>query len=532
MFKFKSIFQFSRIKNSSVLQKQTVAEATILITVLLFLSKIIGYFREILVAKYFGATGQTDAFLVALIIPTLIMGLISSGLSILIIPVYIEKRKKDVQKAKFFINQIFFFWSIILLGISLLVFLFVPFFVKIVAFGFEGERFDLAITLTRYLIPLGFATVFIGFFTGLFQARKQFLYPTLIGVIGNILIVLSLVLFRPKLGLNSWTVGQLFYAVFGFFALFWVLWQKEFFHNFFLKYIDWVEIKHFFTLFFPLILVSGVTTLNQIIDKTIASSLQIGSIAILNFAQRTFDIPLSLLAAPLAVAIFPTFSSLALGKNKEADYASTLKKALSLSWYIIIPATFILIVLSQSIVKFLFQRGAFSAEDTILTAFTVSMYSLGLFAYAANYFLISVFYSFKNTKTPLIISSVIVAINIVGNIILSRILGIAGIGLATAIAAIVGFVLFLSILHKRYFNTSARRPLVSQVLKIILASIPLASCSFLLKSYLSAYLGFIHLLLRFILAGIPLVLLYLFLSYILKLEGFKIIASYIKRKYT
>lgn len=530
MLELKSMSLFSRIKNSPVLKRQTVAEATILITALLFLSKIIGCFREILVAKYFGATSQTDAFVVALIIPALIMGLFSSGLSTLIIPIYIEKRKKDVQKAKIFVNQIFFLWCAILLGTSLLIFFFTPILVKSVAFGFKGERLDLAITLTRYLIPIGFATVCIGFFTGLFQARKQFLYPTLIGVIGNILIIISLVFFRTKLGLNSWTFGQILHAVFSFFALFWVLRQNSFFHNFFLKYIDWVEIKHFFILLFPLVLASGIATLNQIIDKTIASSLQIGSIAILDFAQKTFNIPLSLLVMPLVVAIFPTFSSLALEKNKEADYAYTLKKALSLSWYIIIPATFILVVLCQPIVKLLFQRGAFSAEATAITAFTVSMYSLGLFAYAANYFLISVFYSFKNTKAPLIISAVIVAINILGNIILSRILGVAGIGLATAIAAIVGFVLFLSILHKRYFKTSARRPLVSQVLKIILASIPLATYSFFLKSYLSASLGLLHLLPRFILAGISLVLLYLFLSYFLNLEGFNIIRGYVKNR--
>jgi len=531
MFKLEFMSILFKLKNHRILKKQTVAEATILMTTTLFLGKFIAYFREVLVAKYFGATGETDAFLVALIIPTLVMGLVSNGLSNLIVPVYIEKRKKDRKKAKIFVNQIFLLWSIILLGVSLLILFFTPFFVKLTAFGFKGERLGLAVKLTRYLIPAGFATVLTGLFTGLLQARKQFLLPTLMGLIGNALIVLSLLLLRPFLGINSWTIGQLLYAISGFLVLFWVLWQKKgFFRNFLLHNINWAEIKRFFSLLSPLILISSISTLSQIIDKTIASFLQTGSIAVLNFAQKTYAIPLSLLAIPLALAIYPTFSSLALEEKKKTDYAKTLEKTLSLLWYIIIPSSFLFITLAQPIVKILFQRGAFVAQDTNRTAFTVSMYSIGLFAYAANYFLVKVFYSFKNTKTPLIITTIVVGTNIVGNIILARILGVAGIGLATSIAAIVGFLLFLSTLHKKYFKFSARRPLASQALKIILASLPPAIISLFLKPYLSAPLRFFHLAFRFALAGLLLVLLYVLLSYLLNLEGFRMIIDYLKKK--
>lgn len=117
----------SKLKNHPILKKQTVAQATILITIFLFLSKFIGYLREILVAKYFGASAQTDAFLVALIIPTLIMSLISSGLGTLIIPVYTDKSKKDKKEAKIFVNQIFFIWLIITAILSLIIYLFAPF---------------------------------------------------------------------------------------------------------------------------------------------------------------------------------------------------------------------------------------------------------------------------------------------------------------------------------------------------------------------------------------------------------------------
>jgi len=521
----------SKIKNHPILRRQTVAQATILITAFLFLSKFIGYFREILVAKYFGATWQTDAFLVALMIPTLIMGLVSSGLGTLIIPVYIEKSKKDGKQAKIFINQIFFIWLIITAIISLIICLFTPFFVKIFAYGFQGERLNLAIRLTRYLIPLGFATIFIGFFTGIFQSKKQFLYPTIISIIGNALIVLSLVLFVNKLGINSWTIGQLAFGLFFFFSLFFVLQRRwNFFKSFDLKNLQTEKIKKFLIILLPLILAGGINILNQIVDKTIASRLSIGSISILNFAQKTYAIPLTILIVPLITAIFPTFSLLAIDKNNRKHYVRILKKALSLSWSIIIPVSIVMMILSEPIIKFLFQRGAFTNIATQLTASTVVMYSIGLFAVAANYFLIKVFYSFKNTKTPLILGAIIVSINIVGNIILSKILGIQGIALATSIASIIGFILYYQTIKNKYFKNENFEIPIKKISKIILLSALMGILAFFLKPYLLSYSqSSLSLTFKFIISGLIFALFYYFLALLLKIQEIQIIKNYFKK---
>ena len=502
-----------------------------MITAFLFLSKFIGYFREILIANYFGATGQTDAFLVALMIPTLIMGLVSSGLGTLIIPVYIEKSKKDGKQAKIFINQIFFIWLIITAIISLIICLFTPFFVKIFAYGFQSERLNLAITLTRYLMPLGFATIFIGFFTGIFQSKKQFLYPTIISIIGNALIVLSLVLFVNKLGINSWTIGQLVFGLFCFFSLFFVLQRRwNFFKNFNLKNFQTEKIKKFLIILLPLILAGGINILNQIVDKTIASRLSVGSISILNFAQKTYTIPLTILVVPLITAIFPTFSSLAIDKDKRKNYSQILKKSLALSWSIIIPVSVIMMILAEPIVKFLFQRGAFTNIATQLTASTVVMYSIGLFAVAANYFLIKVFYSFKNTKTPLILGAIIVSINIVGNIILSKILGVQGIALATTIASIIGFILYHQVIKNKYFKNTNFEISIKKISKIILLSALLGIVSLYLKPYLlSSSQNFLSFALKFIISGSVLTTFYYLFAQLLNIQELQILKNYFKK---
>ncbi len=521
--------KISQIKNHQILKKQTIVQATVLITVIIFLIKIIGYFREVLIAKYFGATGQTDAFLIAFAIHALIAGLISSGLPILIIPFYLEKEKTNKQRLKIFINQIFILLCLIGVVICSLIFLFTPIFVKLFAFGFEGQRFELAVNLTRWLTIFGFSTILTGLFTGIFYAKKQFLFPNIITLISNILVIFSLFLLAPYLKIKSLAIGYTFYAIFNFFALFIFLFKKwKFFQNFFIKQIHWAEIKRFLILLFPLILTGGIIVINQIVDKTIASSLETGSISVLNFAQKVIGIPTSLLIIPLVFAIYPTFSSLALEKKNKTNYVKLLNKALSLCLYTIIPVSFIFIILAQPIVKLLFQRGAFTGQDTIKTGLAVSMYSIGIFAYACNIFLIRVFYSFKNTKTPLIICTFIIAFNIIGSVVLSRILGTSGIALATSISAIMGSFLYVYIIQKKYFDQLNWQKFAKQTLKIIILSIPIGVLAIFLKPYLPISLDFFTLLLRLTLISALLTLVYLFFSFYYNIKELKIIVNYIK----
>ena len=524
------MISLSNISKNQIFKKQTVGEAAILLTLIIFLGKIIGYFREALIANYFGVSGQTDAFLVALLIPWLAMSLVSVSLTTLIVPVYLDKKRQGEENAKTFINQIFLLCFITFTVISVLIYFFAPLLIKLIAFGFTTDRFNLAVQLLRYLVPLGFVTAFSGFFVGLYQAKKQFLWPALVNLLANVLVVMSLIFLTSYFGINSWTIGWLFFAGLSFFALLLGLWKKyHFFQNFSLEKINWSEMKQFFYLVLPLLLINGVNTINQIVDKTIASSLQIGAIAVLNFAQKIYLIPLGLLIIPLVTAVYPTFSALALDKEKKNIYAKNLRQYISLSWYFIIPIIFTLIILARPIIRFFFQRGAFDAQATILTAQTMAVYSIGLFAYTANLFLSKVFFSFKNTTTPLLISVITVAVNIICSLILSKLFGVAGIALATIFASLTCFSLYIFAL-RRYFHHFNFKFLLYKTLKFLLISLPIIVTSFLLKPFLASATSFLNLSINLLLTTGILVFIYLLLSYLLDLEEFKIIFDYLKKR--
>ena len=228
------------MKIPAFLMRQSVTQAALIIAIISFISKFFGFFREVLVAKYFGATGQTDAFLVALIIPSMILGLFSNGFNTLIIPFYLEKKAQSQEAARRFVNSAFMVWGSLFVFLSILIFLFAPTCVRIIAYGFKGETFQLAVNLTRYLLIFGLFTVFVGMFTGLFQAEKQFFFPTFVTFLGNIVLVGSLFFLHHYLGLHSWTLGQIFSSGFAFFSMLIILyWRQKFFHSLNYSQIDW-----------------------------------------------------------------------------------------------------------------------------------------------------------------------------------------------------------------------------------------------------------------------------------------------------
>ena len=521
---------FSRIKEFRILKRQTVTEAAIIITTITFLSKIVGYAREVLVAKYFGATAQTDAFVIAMLIPSMILGLFSGGIQTVVIREYAEKKTKSISDAKIFVNQIFFIFSVVLAVVSLFLILFSSFFIKIVAFGFEGVRLALASNFMKFLTVFGFMNVLSGLFIGLFQIEGQFLYPAFIGLISNMLIPLSLVLLAPLMGIGSWTLGQNLFGLLHFFAMFFILkYRWKFFDIFEVHKIRWDEISEFVRLMLPIVVVSGIGIIYQIIDKTVASFLPYGSISALNFAQRVFLIPYGLLATSISVSVYPSFSTYAV-KEDNGSYSSLFEKSLFSLAYIMIPISILFVVFSHTIVQLLFERGAFDVSATNLTAGCVAMYSVGLFALSFNSIFHNAFFSFKDTKTPMYISLATAGINIVLDIIFARLWGVSGIALATTIVTFTALVLYaFSFRKKHYVSGISSHKIYVELLKIIFASAVSGVLSLILKRFIPQSAGFFIALLRFGIIVIFVGIVYLILTWLLRSSGFDLAKGYVQR---
>jgi putative peptidoglycan lipid II flippase len=218
-----------------------VAQAAVLIAVVTFLSKFVGFAREVVIARQFGATGQTDAFLVGMMVPSLVLGLFAGGLGTLIVPWYLGYKKEDPERARLLVDQVTLVWSIVFALVCVGVWAYAPQLVHIFARGFEGARYDLAVQVTRLLVPMGFMGIMTGLFTGLLQAESSFLVALMWTFLGNVVLVASLLAFSSRMGIHAWTLGQTLLAVVSFVPLVILLAGKRygFLERFDVRHMDW-----------------------------------------------------------------------------------------------------------------------------------------------------------------------------------------------------------------------------------------------------------------------------------------------------
>jgi putative peptidoglycan lipid II flippase len=304
-----------------------------------------------------------------------------------------------------------------------------------------------------------------------------------------------------------------------------------FLKRFDVRHMDWPAILQFAALLMPLVLGGGVAALNVMVDRWVASRLPEGAIAALNFSGRVWTLPITLLASPIAMAVFPSFSSMAVDSSALHAMDDKVRRTLAFLAYIVIPSSVGIVVLATPITRLLFQRGAFDANATAITASCVQMYTLGLVFQAVAPILAKVFYAFKNTVTPLLIGLGIVGANMAGNIILSRYLGAAGIALATTITVALGTIIY-ALLLRRYFRTEDRLtptyPLWAQMLSTLLATVPVGLIAWLGLSWIAPVTAFIPLLVRTMAVCGVAALAYAVCSIALRLDGWQTIADRFK----
>lgn len=465
------------------IHRQSILQATVLLTVIAFVSRVLGFFREVVIASTFGAKAITDAYLVAQVLPLTLAGLVGGALTTVFIPVFLEEKERNGEdKAWYAANTILSVSLVYLVIVLLLSYLFTEEFLKLIAPGFSGDRLELAILMTRLLLPSLLFHGILGILTGLSQSYKQFLIPGIGGLLYNICIILSVIILGRTLPPFSLALGNVLGVFLQTLLVFLYLKNR-------MRYIKWhidfshPAVKKTFYLIIPILIGTSVSYLNIIVDRIFASGLPEGSISALNFSARVKDLPVSLFASSLSVAIYPTTSELVV-EGKNTRIIELLNRSIRLIWLVVVPATIGLIVLDKEIIKLLFQRGAFDSRATVLTAGALRYYSIGLFASAVGPVIARTFYSFQDTVTPVVVSFFAIGLNICLNAILVRIMAHLGLALATSISSIFSFILLLLLLRRKLGYIGGRK-LLFDFIKILFSSIIMGGILFPSKVYLN-----------------------------------------------
>ena len=435
------------------------------------ISRLLGYVRDILIAVFLGAGPLADAFFVAFRIPNTFRRLFSEGtFNAAFVPSYSSLISKKKQSENF-ANNVF---NLLIIGLLFLVFIIeilMPFFVFLIAPGFEGdyEKMELAITLTRITFPFLLFISLASFFSAVLNSHNKFAIASAAPIIMNILLIGVLVFGKI---LNDRLVYYLSYAVtvsgiVQFIFLYFFV--KKYFSpklNLNIK-ID-KKVKIFFRKLLPSIFSSGVTQINILVG-TIIASFQASAVSYLYYADRVYQINLAIAGIAIGTVVLPQLSKHVQNKKKE-KISLIQNKALELSLFLSIPAAIALLIASEEIISSLFGYGSFDESSVKNSAKALFYFGMGLPAFSLIKVFSTFFFARHNTKIPFYISLISVLLNILISIIFFKEIGFLIIPIATTISSWFNAItLFIMLKQKRLFSFNFI--FIDRFMRIITASI-------------------------------------------------------------
>ncbi|HEB63179.1 MAG TPA: murein biosynthesis integral membrane protein MurJ [Gammaproteobacteria bacterium] len=409
------------------------------------LSRILGFVRDIIIARLFGAGIAADAFFVAFKIPNFMRRLFAEGaFSLAFVPVLSEYKTQrehdDVQKL---VNHVCGVLGGVLFFITLVGVIAAPVLVMIFAPGFldEPDRYSLTTDMLRITFPYIFFISLVAFAGGILNSYGQFAAPAFTPVFLNLSLIACAIWLAPLL---DQPVMALAWGVF-FGGLIQLLFQLPFLYR--LRLLPRPRYKkndegvgRIIKLMIPALFGSSVAQINLLLDTLIASFLVAGSVSWLYFSDRLVEFPLGILGIAVATVILPNLSTKHAKKSAQ-EFSHTLDWALRLVIVLSVPAAAALAVLAGPMLATLFQYGEFSGDDVKMARMSLMAYSLGLVSFITIKVLATGFYARQDTKTPVKIGIIAMVANMGMNIALVFPLAHTGLALATSLSALLNAIL-------------------------------------------------------------------------------------------
>ena len=470
--------------------RKALIKSTSVFAVMTFISRILGFMRDMVVAHIFGATGMTDAFFVAFKIPNFMRRLFAEGsFSQAFVPVLAEyKQQRTHDDLQTFLNNVsgtlcgvlFIVTVIGVIGAPLLIMLFSP------GFPHDGTRFELASYMLRITFPYLLFISLTAFAGGVLNTHNHFAGPALTPIFLNITMIATALWLAPHM---AEPIVALAWGVFAG-GVVQLLFQYPF-----LKRINMVPrfkwrwrdagVQRVLKLMIPAIFGVSVMQVGLLVDTIFASFLPEGSISWLYNSERLMMFPLGVFGVALSSVVLPHLAKKFADKS-EHEYSETMNWGIQSVLFLGVPAAIGLVMLSGPLVASLFNYGHFTRLDVVMTQKALIAYSAGVPFMMLVKVLASGFYARQDIKTPVKIAVVALVVNIVMNFLLIGWLKHAGLALASSIGALVnsGFLFFL-LVNKKIFQLNASWRLF--LLRLIMASVVMALVLYFLTANLHTW---------------------------------------------
>ena len=456
------------------------------------ISRVLGLVRDQVLAYLFGAGNAMDAFTIGFRIPNLMRDLFAEGaMSAAFVPTFTRRMTTDGREVAWRLgNQLI---NALLLTTGILVIAGIIFAGPIVNM-FAGDyanvpgKLELTTLLTRIMLPFLTLVTVAAALMGMLNAHQHFFTPALSPAMFNIAMIASgfgLVPLMPQFGLPPITgmaIGTLL-GGFGQGFIQWMALRKQGYRYRLLLNPHDSGLQEVLRLMGPGTLGLAAVQINLLVNSILATGEGTGAVSWLSYAFRLMYLPIGLFGVSIATASLPQFSRMAALKNT-TDMRKMISSSLRLMMMLNVPAAVGLMVLATPIIALIFERGSFTSADTAATAAALQCYAPGLIGYSTVKITAPIFYAMRDSRTPAVISGIAVALNLVLNLTLVRIMGYQGLALGTAIAAILNALILMILLHRRLDGIDGAR-LGITFIKIVVASIIMGSVAVVTERYLA-----------------------------------------------
>ena len=494
-----------------------------IVMTLTLLSKIFGFARDMILAYFYGATNVSDAYLISLTIPEFVFSLVIQAIAVGFIPIFVEiMHNEGDEHANRFTNQVLTVLYLCGVGVLIILNAFPKQIVSLFATGFDEGTMALTAEFVRITAIALFFKGTVSVLSAFCQAKGEFIRPALVGLPLDIITIIAIYI-SHKTNTIVLAYGTVIASASQVFVIAPYCYKQGYRPKVAISRHD-PYIKKMIALFLPVIIGVGANQINILVDRTLASTIALGGISALNYANKIDNVMENVIVLSIAGVMYPAFSTMATKKDYKG-LGSSIQTTLDEIMLVMFPITVGAMVFAEPIIVLLFSRGAFDMTAVSMTSWAMVGYSVGMIGVSFRAILTRAFYSLQDVKTPVVNSAISVGINIVLNLILSKLLGIGGLALASSIASLsCAFLMLVQLKRRIHFRY---RHVLLNGIKILAVSIVMGAIAYLSFGLLKSHLHQTVSLIICVLIG---VLVYICQALLFKLPGTTGIVSLVKRK--
>jgi putative peptidoglycan lipid II flippase len=455
-------------------------------------SRVLGFVREMLIAALLGTGPIADAFYAAFRFPNLFRRLFAEGaFNAAFVPLFAKRLEESEGSARQFANEVLSVLVVILLTVSALAMIFMPFLVGTVIapkFAENPEKFELTVLLTRVMFPYLAAMSLVAMMAGILNSLRKYFLAALAPVLLNIALI-SALLIAATFEMAQSDIGvslAIAVTISGLFQLLLLLWgvRQE-------GYLPKLQrprltppVKRLLWLALPAALTGGITQINLLVGQIIASA-QEGAISIINYADRLMQLPLGVIGIAIGVVLLPELAR-ALKAGRDEDVMGLQNRSLEFALLLTVPSAIGLGVMAKPIIILLFERGAFDRLASDTTSSVLTIFALGLPAFVISKVFTPSYYVRENMRWPMWSSLASVIANIAGSLMLFPQYGVVGIAIATVISGWVNvLMLMIPLIFQKHYVPSALT--IRRVIAILISSAIMGALLFVLLDQFTSF---------------------------------------------